>query len=93
MSWTKWMFLVKKSVELNTIKHSENVEFEIYSSYHDRKFEWMKNKGKACEIELTHLWLQIWFPIKKSITFKWKKFPDATNYKEILKIKHYLHKD
>lgn len=47
----------KKSVELNTIKHSEIVGLEIYRSYHDRKFEWMKNKGEACEIELTHLWL------------------------------------
>lgn len=49
----------KKSVELNMIKHSKIIEFEIYRSYHDRKFEWMENKGKSCDIELTHLWLQI----------------------------------
>jgi hypothetical protein len=49
----------KKSVELNTVKHSKIFEVEIYRSCHDRKFEWMENKGKACEIELTHLWLQI----------------------------------
>lgn len=49
----------KKSVELNMIKHSEIVEFEIYRSYHGRKFEWIENKGEACEIELTHLWLSI----------------------------------
>ena len=49
----------KKSVELNTINHSKIVEFEIYRSYHDRKFEWMENKREACEIGLTHLWLPI----------------------------------
>lgn len=48
-----------KSAELNTIKHSKIVKSEVYRSYHDRKFEWLKNKGKACEIELTHLWLKI----------------------------------
>lgn len=49
----------KKRTALNTIKHHEIVNFEIYRSYHSRKFEWLENRGKACEISLTHLWLPV----------------------------------
>jgi len=49
----------KKSTELNTIEHYEIAKFKIYSSYHSRDFEWLENRGKACEILLTHLWLPV----------------------------------
>lgn len=47
----------KKSCELNTKSHFKSAKFEIYYSTHDRKFEWLENRGKACSIAVSHLWL------------------------------------
>nr|WP_319397111.1 hypothetical protein [uncultured Desulfobacter sp.] len=48
-----------KNMEFNIVEHSEIVETDLYHSTHDRKFNWLENRGKACRIKVNHLWLQI----------------------------------
>ncbi len=50
----------KKSAELKTLDHSEMIDSGIYSSNHNREFEWPENQGKACRIAVFHLWLSVW---------------------------------
>ena len=49
----------KKSADFNTVEHFEMLEHGIYRSNHDRQFEWPEDRGKACRIEISHLWLKV----------------------------------
>lgn len=48
-----------KNKEFNIIDHSQIVGLNLYRSIHDRRFNWLENRGKACKIEVNHLWLKI----------------------------------
>lgn len=52
----------KNSAELKTMDHSEMVGFQLYRSKHDREFEWSEDRGKACCISVSHLWLSVHSP-------------------------------
>ena len=43
---------------LKTTKHSVVDNHTIYHSRHKRGFKWLENRGQACPISVTHLWLQ-----------------------------------
>lgn len=48
----------KKNVtSLGIIDHTLFDQLDIYRSRHKREFEWPENRGKACPINLSHLWL------------------------------------
>lgn len=44
-------------MKTNTPYKADN--YPIYRSSHDREFEWLKNRGKACQISVSHLWLPL----------------------------------
>jgi hypothetical protein len=48
-----------KSVDLRTNGHSETAEYSIYCSSHARDFEWPENRGQACQISVSHIWLPL----------------------------------
>jgi hypothetical protein len=47
----------KKCTYLKTINHFFDDEKTFYRSKHNREFTWPENCGKACPIEISHLWL------------------------------------
>jgi hypothetical protein len=49
----------KNSAALKPIRHSAVDEYEIYRSSHKRGFHWLENRGQACPITVSHLWLSI----------------------------------
>jgi hypothetical protein len=49
----------KNSAALKPIGHSAVDEYEIYRSSHKRDFRWLENRGQACPITVSHLWLSI----------------------------------
>jgi len=49
----------KKNAVLNTTNHSEIDEYAIYRSSHKREFKWLKGRGQACPIVISHLWLMV----------------------------------
>ncbi len=53
------VFNDKKSAVLNTTNHSEVDEYAIYRSSHKREFNWLKGRGQACPIVISHLWLTV----------------------------------
>lgn len=48
-----------KTANLMTHSHSEVADYMIYRSSHKREFDWPKNRGQACQISVTHLWLPL----------------------------------
>ncbi|MGA2402359.1 MAG: hypothetical protein ABSG91_11755 [Syntrophobacteraceae bacterium] len=52
----------KNKATLKPIEHSAVEEYEIYRSSHKRDFYWLENRGQACPITVSHLWLSIHFP-------------------------------
>jgi hypothetical protein len=46
------------SANLKTNSHSE-IAPSIYRSSHEREFEWPENRGHACQISVSHLWLSL----------------------------------
>jgi hypothetical protein len=44
---------------LKTSGHSSLDKHNIYQSRHERGFEWPDNRGKACAITVSHLWLPV----------------------------------
>ena len=51
--------LDSKSANLDTTHHSSLAPPELYHSIHKRNFQWPEQRGKACQIEVLHLWLEI----------------------------------
>ena len=49
----------KKSAILKTTNHYAIDEYAIYRSSHKREFEWPENRGQACPISVSHLWLSL----------------------------------
>ncbi len=49
----------KNRATLKTIEHSTVDEYEIYHSSHKRDFHWLENRGQACPVTASHLWLSI----------------------------------
>jgi hypothetical protein len=49
----------KKSATLKTTNHFEIDEYAIYRSNHKREFDWPENRGHACPISISHLWLPL----------------------------------
>ncbi len=49
----------KNKATLKPIEHSAVNEYEIYRSSHKRDFHWLENRGQACPITVSHLWLSI----------------------------------
>jgi hypothetical protein len=49
----------KNEAILKPIEHSAIDEYEIYHSSHKRDFHWLENRGRACPITVSHLWLSI----------------------------------
>ena len=47
------------NVDLKTINHSFTSELAIYCSNHKREFEWPEDCGPACQVEISHLWLEV----------------------------------
>lgn len=47
-----------ESANLKTYNHSE-IAPSIYRSSHEREFEWPENRGHACQISVSHLWLPL----------------------------------
>ncbi len=47
----------KNNATLKPIKHSAVDEYAIYRSSHKRDFYWPENRGQACPITVSHLWL------------------------------------
>jgi hypothetical protein len=46
-----------KSAPLKTNNHIGLDVYSLYRSNHTREFEWLENRGQACQISITHLWL------------------------------------
>ncbi len=44
---------------LKTISHTKINEYETYHSTHKREFKWPENRGQACPITVSHLWLSV----------------------------------
>lgn len=49
----------KSKPTLKPIEHFAVDEYEIYRSSHKRDFYWLENRGQACPITISHLWLSI----------------------------------
>ncbi len=49
----------KSKATLKPIEHFAVDEYEIYRSSHKRDFYWLENRGQACPITISHLWLSI----------------------------------
>lgn len=49
----------KKSAALKTTNHSAVDKYATYRSNHNRDFEWPENRGQACPIMVSHLWLPV----------------------------------
>ena len=49
----------ENNATLKPIGHSVVDEYEIYRSSHKRDFHWLENRGQACSITVSHLWLSI----------------------------------
>ena len=49
----------KRNAFLKTINHAAPLEEGLYRSKHGRTFKWFGNHGKACPIEVSHLWLPV----------------------------------
>jgi hypothetical protein len=47
----------KKNDDMRVIDHNEDDEYSSYCSCHKREFEWPENRGHACPVKISHLWL------------------------------------